>query len=113
MDIGSINTNLLNTVTDNASNSKIENTLKKGVNKSNDDELMEVCKEFEAYFYEQIFKNMKKSMVPAEESTDAATKTLVDFYEDKLTGEYAKSASDQQTNGLAQMLYEQMKRNID
>jgi flagellar protein FlgJ len=52
-------------------------------------------------------------MVPQEESTDGATKTLLDFYKDSLNTEYAKLASDQQENGLAQMLFEQMKRNYE
>ncbi|HAG68765.1 MAG TPA: hypothetical protein DCL38_02180 [Lachnospiraceae bacterium] len=76
-----------------------------------DGKLMEACKQFEAYFIEQVFKEMKKS-VNLTQSEDAATKQLMSYYEDNLTGEYAKMAADQQENGLAQMLYEQMKRNM-
>ena len=76
-----------------------------------DDELMEVCKEFEAYFMEQVFKNMKSSMVPSNEESSGSMATLKGYYEDEMMKEYAKSASDQSTNGLAQMLFEQMKRN--
>ena len=79
----------------------------------NDDELMEACKQFETYFIEQVFKHAQTAMIPQEESTDGATKTLLDYYKDSLTSEYAKLASDQQENGLAQMLYEQMKRNFE
>ena len=80
---------------------------------ASDEELMAACKQFETYFIEQILKNAQTAMVPATESTDGATQTLVDFYKDSLTSEYAKLASDQQENGLAQMLYEQMKRNFE
>ena len=46
--------------TDNASVKKLEETLK---NKpSTDEELMEVCKSFEAYFLEQVMKGMEKTI---------------------------------------------------
>lgn len=129
MEIGSINSAFVNTVSDNAkaaSNnmlnkariladssdaSKPAGSSDKKVGNS-DEELMDVCKEFEAYFIEQVFKNMKKSMVPQSESMSGADATLKDFYEDKLMSEYAAGAAKQSQNGLAQMLYEQMKRNV-
>ena len=80
---------------------------------ASDEELMAACKQFEAYFIEQIFKQAKAAVVPSAETTDGAMKTLLDYYEDSLASEYAKAASDQQENGLAQMLFEQMKRNFD
>ncbi len=79
--------------------------------KVKDEELMNACKQFEAYFIEQVFKEMKSS-VNLTQSEDPATKQLMSYYEDNLTGEYAKMAADQQENGLAQMLFEQMKRNL-
>ena len=79
--------------------------------KVRDEELMSACKQFEAYFIEQVFKEMKSS-VNLTQSEDPATKQLLSYYEDNLTGEYAKMAADQQENGLAQMLFEQMKRNL-
>lgn len=75
-----------------------------------DDELMNACKEFETYFIEQVFKEMKKS-VHFTDSQDPADSTLVDYYTDELVREYASAAADQSENGLAKMLYEQMKRN--
>ncbi|MBQ7480428.1 MAG: rod-binding protein [Lachnospiraceae bacterium] len=128
MDIGSINAGFVNAVSDNAkaaSNNLIDKArmLKESSDASkpagvsdakvggSDKELMDVCKEFEAYFIEQVFKNMKKSMVPQSQSQSGADATLKDFYEDKLMSEYAAGAAKQSENGLAQMLYEQMKRN--
>lgn len=113
MDIGSIYNNYLNTTGQTSSaTSDVEKALKSDLSNATDEELMSVCKEFEAYFIEQVFKNMKESIVPAEEST-GANKTLLDYYEGNLMAEYAKSASSQQENGLAQMLYDQMKRNYE
>ena len=113
MEIGSINSAFVNTVSDNAkaASDDMSKKLKKDMSGASDDELMDVCKEFEAYFIEQVFKNMKKSMVPQSTSMSGADTTLKDFYEDKLMSEYAAGAAKQSSNGLAQMLYEQMKRN--
>ena len=113
MEIGSINAGFVNAVSDNAkaASNDITNKLKKDMSGADDTELMDVCKEFEAYFIEQVFKNMKKSMVPQSASQSGADATLKDFYEDKLMSEYAAGAAKQSENGLAQMLYEQMRRN--
>lgn len=75
-----------------------------------DDELMDVCKEFEAYFLEQIFKEMKKT-VPESDYSSNATSSMVDYMEESLLQEYASQATETNSLGLAQMLYEQMKRN--
>ncbi len=114
MDIGSLGSTYLNNVKDTAEakagalKNKLNNT---DIKKASDDELMEVCKEFESYFIEQVFKNMKTAMVPSTEDTSGSMATLKNYYEDEMMKEYAKSASKQSTNGLAQMLFEQMKRN--
>ena len=111
MEIGSLYSDYLTSTAKTSSGNALEKMGKKDFTKSSDDELLGVCKEFEAYFYEQIFKNMKEALVPASESSSSANQTLVDYYGDNLTAEYSKSAADQSENGLAQMLYEQMKRN--
>lgn len=81
--------------------------------KSTDDELMEVCKEFESYFTEQVFKAMEK-MVPKSEDDSGSMSSYTDYFGDMLTQEYAKNATESDNGrglGIAQMLYEQMKRN--
>ena len=114
MDIGDISSlmNIAKSNVQSVDSSKLQESIKnKDFKAATDDELMDVCKEFEAYFIEQVFKNMKKSMVPASQPLDGASETLKSYYEDELTSQYAKSAAEQSTSGLAQMLYEQMKRN--
>ena len=114
MDIGSLGSTYLNNVKDTADakagalKNKLNNT---DIKKASDDELMDVCREFESYFLEQVFKNMKTAMVPSTEDSSGSMATLKNYYEDEMMKEYAKSASKQSTNGLAQMLFEQMKRN--
>ncbi len=114
MDIGSLSslyTEYLQKTNSDSSNG-ISRMSQDSLKNASDEELMEACKQFETYFIEQVFKHAQTAMVPASESTDGSTQTLLDYYKDSLTSEYAKLASDQQENGLAQMLYEQMKRNI-
>ena len=112
MDIGSIGSMYLNNVKDSASRSTdLADKLKNGMEGKSDAELMEACKEFEAYFTEQIFKNMRKAMVPASEEDSGSMSTLKNYFEDELWKNYSSQAADQSNNGLAQMLYEQMKRN--
>ncbi len=115
MDIGSLNTLYSDylTKTNTDSSNKISRMSEDSLKNASDEELMEACKQFEAYFIEQVFKHAQTAMVPQEEVSDGSTQTLLDYYKDSLTSEYAKLASDQQENGLAQMLYEQMKRNFE
>lgn len=72
-----------------------------------EDELMDVCKDFESYFVEQMFKAMQK-MVPENEDSD---NKYMDMFGDMLVQEYAEKATEQQDFGIAKTLYEQMKRN--
>ena len=114
MDIGSISSMYLNNVKDQTSKSAdLADRLKNGTEGKSDQELMEACKEFEAYFTEQVFKNMRKAMVPQSEEDSGAMSTLKNYFEDELWKNYSSQAADQSNNGLAQMLYEQMKRNRD
>jgi flagellar protein FlgJ len=71
-----------------------------------DEELMEVCKSFEAYLLEQVMKGMEKTIPFKEEKNP-----YLDYFGDMLYQEYATSATENQGLGLAQMLYESMKRN--
>lgn len=87
----------------------IEQTLSKDVSESDDEELMKVCKEFETYFAEQVFKALQ-NMVPKSEEEESSTSALP-YFKDMLTQEYAKSATEGEGLGLAQMLFESMKRN--
>lgn len=71
-----------------------------------DEELMEVCKSFEAYFLEQVMKGMEKTI-----SSQGPKGPYLELFGDMLYQEYAKTATENQGLGLAQMLYESMKRN--
>lgn len=111
MDISNI-TSVYNEIYNSASTqtaSKLEGKLDTDYSKATDDELMGVCKEFEAYFVEQMFKEMVKT-IPSEESS-GSTATMMDYYKDQMLQNLATESTEQNSLGLAQMLYEQMKRN--
>lgn len=98
----------------NASTIALQNKLQNTSKTSTDDELMEACKSFEAYFLEQMFKEMQKSVDALKpETEDNATSTLVDFFKDQTLREICSTSVDTQSNGFAQMLYENLKRNYD
>ncbi|MGN0312699.1 MAG: rod-binding protein [Lachnospiraceae bacterium] len=95
-----------------AKSQKLENNLKSDLSNATDEELMDVCKEFEAYFTEQVFKAMEK-MVPESEESSASNQQLKDYYKEQLIKEYAQASAEGEGLGIAKMMYEQMKRNYD
>ena len=98
----------------NASTEALRNKLEQTNEKSSDDELWAACKGFESYFLEQIFKEMQKSLDALKpEKSDNSTSTLVDFFKDQTLQDVCATSVDKQSNGFAQMLYENLKRNYD
>ena len=96
--------------------------------KASDDELMEVCKDFESYFVEQMLKSMAKmssvdgsnsdniyaSLFGVTEDSDSGMNTLSSYFGDELMSSMADKVVENQSGkglGIAQTLYEQMKRN--
>jgi len=112
MDISNLSTyqGLLSSQLSSVKTNELKGTLNAASEKT-DEELMEACKEFEAYFIEQVFKGMEKTVVKAEESS-STTDTVVDFYKDELYKKLAKQTTDTNSIGLAQQMYNQMKRNF-
>ena len=110
--LSNVYTEYLNQQTDNVSSKKMQDTVSKDYSKATDEELLDVCKQFEAYFMEQVFKQMEKTIIK-DESSSATTSTLVDYFKDSALQELTNTAADTQGLGIAQMLYEQMKRNYD
>lgn len=96
--------------------STAETKLKETINgtdysKASDDELLSACKQFEAYFLEQVFKEMQKTVDVFKDDSSDPNNNLVDFFKDNAIQELASTSTEIQGLGLAQMMYEQMKRN--
>ena len=76
--------------------------------KATDAELMDACKQFEAYFIEQMYKGMMKT-IPTNENNSNYTATMMDYYKDQMVQAVAEETTNQNGGfGLAQMLYDQM-----
>lgn len=89
--------------------SSAESAASKDYSSATDEQLLDACKEFETYFVEQMFKAMQAT-VHKEESSESS---YTDMFEDNLYQEYAKNVADSGQLGLAQTLYEQMKRTYE
>lgn len=111
--------------TTNSISNKLDST---DFSKATDDELMEVCKDFESYFVEQMLKSMAKmssvdgsnsdniyaSLFGVTEDSDSGMNTLSSYFGDELMSSMADKVVENQSGkglGIAQTLYEQMKRN--
>lgn len=89
----------------------LQNKLGGDLTSASDEKLKEVCKEFEAYFVEQVMKEVEKTIPKNEEDEDASMSQLRDFYKEEMIQTLAGNICEQQNLGLAQQMYEQMKRN--
>ena len=112
MDISGLNS-MYSQYTDAVKSSVDTEALKGRINNAEnatDEELMKVCKEFEAYFVEQVYKEMINT-IPQEKNS---TSSLVDYFKDQTVSEIAKQTTEGANSiGLAQSLYEQMRRNYE
>ncbi|MEY8516532.1 rod-binding protein [Lachnospiraceae bacterium 29-84] len=114
LEVGGINSYFnynTDTATATTSTSKLEDTLKNDLSGATDDELMSVCKDFESYFIEQMFKAMQKMVPDSGQDTSASTKQLQEFYKEQMVQSFAEQSTEGGGLGIAQVLYEQMKRN--
>ena len=115
MDLDSSYSNYINALTENTSaaagTSKLSETLGSTGKASSDDELMNACRQFESYFVEQMFKEMEKTVPSDDDEKSGSNSQLLSYYKDSLIQKYAAESTEQNSLGIAQMLYEQMKRN--
>ena len=108
--LSSIYTDVLKTQSDNDKLEKMKADWQKNNKGTDDEQLMDACKQFESYFLEQVFKEMEKT-IPETDYSSNATGNMVDYYKGNMLQEIATMSTDQQSLGLAQQLFEQMKRN--
>ncbi|MBP5471683.1 MAG: rod-binding protein [Lachnospiraceae bacterium] len=115
MDMSGISnlTDYYTSVTGQAKATELANSLSnKAEHAKTDDELMSVCKQFESYLLEQVFKNMDKTVIRnGDESKDSSTENLVDYFKGQALQELSAQSTEKQGLGIAQQLYEQLRRN--
>lgn len=70
-------------------------------------ELMEACKSFESYLIETVLQKTKDALVPKDEDEE---NEYLKMFGDKLYEGYAKTIAESGQLGIAQKLFEAMKR---
>ena len=90
----------------------LQDRLGSNLSNASEEELMSVCKEFEAYFVEQVMKEVEKT-IPKDEEEDASMAQLTDYIKEEMIQNLSEQICEQQELGLAQQMYEQMKRNYN
>ena len=105
IDSSSLNSLYKTNASNKMSADKLQTTLSGDLSNATDEELMDVCKDFESYFVEMVIKEMEKTV----DSSDKNEYT--EYFGDTLYEEYAKNITESGSIGLAKNLYESMKRN--
>ena len=75
------------------------------IEERDDEQLMEACQEFEAYFVQRLFTEMRKT-IPDSGLTESSNEG--EIYEDMLDEEYSKTISKSNGAGIATALYKQL-----
>ena len=93
--------------------SKLANTAK--AESVDDDALLDACKQFEAYLWEQVYKEMEKTVkiFSDDEDEESYASNMTDYFKDTLIQEISEQTASEGSNSLARMLYEQAKRNYN
>lgn len=113
MDISGINSAYSEYLASSQSSSSLQSTLESASASQDEEELMDACKEFEAYFLEQVFDAMLETtkVFSDDEDEDGYASKMVDYFKDYAVQELCDTATENSSLGLANMLYEQMRRN--
>ena len=74
-----------------------------------DEEIMEACVEFESYFIQMMFKEMRKTVVQNDDGFFKKSNAELTF-QDMLDEEVSVKSAESGGIGLAQFMYRQMKR---
>jgi len=86
--------------------SKLESTLSKDMTTASDEELLESCKSFESYLVEQVVKQVKETVAASEEEENSYLSYFGDMMFEEIAGQITESGQ----LGIANQLYEAMKR---
>ena len=117
MDINGLNTDYTNYTNylsqSSAASARMDQIKNKDYANATDEELMDACKQFEEYFVEMTLKEVFKTvdMFGMGESSSGAMSTSKDLMKDSVVQKFAEKITEESNLGLAQQLYESMKRN--
>jgi len=113
MDISGLTSSAYSTASQTSASALEETLSTTNYSTATEEELMEACKSFESYFVKQLFEAMEKMVPKSDEDTDSSMAQTLDYFEDTLLEQYADAATERGSFGIAEKLYEQMKRNYN
>ena len=92
---------------------KLQNTAKS--ESVEDDALFDACKQFEAYLWEQVYKEMEKTakIFSDDKDKEGYASNMTDYFKDIFIQQISDQTATEGSNSLARMLYEQAKRNYN
>jgi len=114
MDISALSSTYLDQATQNAQDiqtQKMQQLVNQDYATASDAELMEACKQFESYLLEQVFKKMNDTTKLFSDEEDGSSSMMVDYFMESTIQDIANTATEKEGLGIAQTLYEAMKRN--
>ena len=84
-----------------------QDALEQAAQKGDDTQLMSACKQFEAYFMNMMFQEMRKTTGRDDDSLIPTSQTE-DYFQESLDEQYSQLATDSGGIGLAKFLYQQL-----
>ncbi len=115
MDVSGITSMLNQTGKTSAATAKAEgltNSVNGLSSESTEEELLEVLKDFESYFIEQMIKQMKETFTDEDEESSVASQ-YTDTFMDYAIQDVADMLLEEVGGSMTQQLFEQMKRNYN
>jgi len=76
-------------------------------------EIMDACKQFESYFLQMMFRQMRQTSMQLSEDGFMPVGRAEETFQDLLDEEYSKKATNAGGIGLATFMYKQMTRGLD
>lgn len=114
MDINGLNTDYADYVSrSSTASARMERMKNMDYANASDEELMDACKQFEEYFVEMTLKEVFKTvdLFGMGQSSSNAMNTSKDLMKDSMVQKFAEKITEESNLGLAQQLYESMRRN--
>ncbi len=90
-----------------AGSASLQSSLGNISSSTDDEKLMEVCKGFESYFVQQVIEQAKTSLIGKDEEEEGE---YMQYFGDMFNEQYANVIVENGGTGLAQQLYDSMKR---
>jgi len=91
----------------------LQKQLEESAKAKENEALFDACKQFEAYLWEQVYKEMEKTVDLFGDDDGGYASNMVNFFKDSVIQDISQQTASQGSNSLAQMLYEQAKRNYN